>query len=197
MNRQILPFRPLEGVPSEMSDEALIAACAIGDRAALGALFDRHYGAVRGFLARRPGTDERDLDDLVQATFEALPRAARRFEGTASARTWLLGIATNILRHHIRAEIRRKRFSEVMASSPRPSAGDASAEVLERERSARLSEAIFALPAKLREAFLLVYLEGIPGREVATLFGVREGTIWKRLHLARARLRGTLGGIES
>jgi len=42
---------------------------------------------------------------------------------------------------------------------------------------------------------VLVYLEGIAGGEVARLLGVREGTIWKRLFQARARLRESLGGV--
>ena len=196
MNRRVILFRPVEGKPSEMSDEALVAACAIGDGAALGALFDRHYGAVRGFLARMSGTDDRDLDDLVQVTFETVPRAARRFDGRAQVKTWILGIATNIVRHHVRSEIRRKRFvdSAAAAASARAGAGDAGAELLERERATRLREAILALPARLREAFLLVYVEGVPGREVAATLGVREGTIWKRLHQARALLRESLAG---
>jgi len=145
------------------------------------------------------GTDDRDLDDLVQVTFETVPRAARRFDGRAQVKTWLFGIATNIVRHHVRSEIRRKRFTEnvaaaAAAASPRPGTADAAAEVFERERATRLREAILALPPRLREAFLLVYVEGVPGREVAVALGVREGTVWNRLHQARALLRESLAG---
>jgi RNA polymerase sigma-70 factor (ECF subfamily) len=196
VSRRVLPFRPVEGKPSEMSDEGLVKACAVGDGAALGALFDRHYESVRGFLARSSGTDDRDLDDLVQVTFAAVPRAARRFDSRAQVRTWLLGIATNVVRHHVRAEVRRKRLSGAVAASSRPTCVDAGAELLEHERAQRLQQAILELPEKLREPFLLVYLEGIPGREVAELLGVREGTIWKRLHQGRARLREALTGVE-
>jgi RNA polymerase sigma-70 factor (ECF subfamily) len=193
MSRRIVPFRRIEGTPAEMSDEALVAVCAMGEPAALGALFDRYYQVVRGFLARMSGTDDRDLDDLVQITFETVPRAARRFDGRSSVRTWLLGVANNVARHHVRSEIRRKRLSE--AAFEGPQVVDGTAQVLTRERAARIREAIAGLPPKLREAFVLVYLEGVPGREVADLLGTREGTIWKRLHQARARLRESLGGI--
>jgi RNA polymerase sigma-70 factor (ECF subfamily) len=179
-----------------MSDEGLVSACAVGDGAALGALFDRHFEAVRGFLARSAGTDERDLDDLVQLTFAEVPRAARRFDRRAQVRTWLLGIATNIVRHHVRAEIRRKRLSGAVAASPRPTAVDGAAALLEQERSARLHQAILDLPEKLREPFVLVYLEGVAGRDVAQLLGLHEGTLWKRLHQGRALLREALGGGE-
>ena len=178
-----------------MSDEALVAACAIGENAALGALFDRYYDSVRRFLARMSGTDDRDLDDLVQVTFETVPRAAKRFDGRASVKTWILGVARNVARHHVRSEVRRKRLSDAVAADPQPASEDATAAVLKRERAEKLQVAIASLPPKLREAFVLVYLEGLPGREVAEIVGAREGTIWKRLHQARARLRKSLGGV--
>ena len=192
---RVVPIRRVAGRPSEMSDEALVAACATGENAALGALYDRHVDAVRRFLARMSGTDERDLDDLVQATFETVPRAARRFGGESQVRTWLFGVANNVARHHVRSEVRRKRLTSAFAGERPAAQGGTADEVLERERAARLGAAIAALPDKLREAFVLVYLEGIAGGEVATLLGVREGTIWKRLFQARARLRESLGGV--
>jgi len=191
----LLPFRRVEGTVSELSDEALIAAAAASEAAALGALFDRHHDAVRRFLARLSGTDDRDLDDLVQMTFEAVPRAARRFDGRSAVRTWLFGVANNVARHHVRTEIRRKRLSQALATDPRDDRADASADVLARERAARLKKAIAALSPKLREAFVLVYLEDVPGTDAAYVLGIREGTLWKRLHEARARLRSALQGV--
>lgn len=195
MSLRVIPFRRVEGVPAEMSDEALIAACATGESAALGALFDRHHDAVRRFLGRLSGTDQRDLDDLVMATFEALPRAAKNFAGRAAVRTWMLGVASNVARHHVRSEMRRKRLFEA-AAAERTEIADATDDVLAQERAALLERAIAALPQKLRETFVLVYLEGISGPEVAQLLGVREGTIWNRLHEARAKLRASLEGVR-
>jgi RNA polymerase sigma-70 factor, ECF subfamily len=192
---RVIPIRRVSGSSAEMSDEALVAACATGENAALGALYDRHVDAVRRFLARMSCTDDRDLDDLVQATFETVPRAARRFGGGAQVRTWLFGVANNVVRHHVRSEMRRKRLAGAVAADWPAGQTDSAAEVLERERKVKLQAAIADLPAKLREAFVLVYLEGISGGEVATLLGVREGTIWKRLFQARARLRESLGGV--
>ena len=193
----LLPFRRVEGTVTELSDEALLAAAAASETAALGALFDRHHDAVRRFLARLSGTDDRDLDDLVQTTFEAVPRAARRFDGRSPVKTWLFGVANNVARHHVRTEIRRKRLSQALAAAAREDRRDASAEVLERERAARLKDAIAALSPKLREAFVLVYLENVPGADAARVLGIREGALWKRLHEARARLRSALQGVVS
>lgn len=192
---RVVPLRRIEGTPDEMSDEALVAVCAMGEGAALGALFDRYHGVVRGFLARLSGTDDRDLDDLVQTTFETVPRAARRFDRRSSVRVWLLGVASNVARHHVRSEVRRKRAAQAVADERGRETLDGAAQVLGRERAARLRDAIADLPPRLREVFVLVYLEGVPGREVARLLGAREGTIWKRLHQARTLLREALEGV--
>jgi len=194
---RVVPLHRIDGTPQEMSDEALVAACAIGELAALGALYDRHATGVRRFLSRLSGTDDRDLDDLVQMTFEAVLRAARGYDGRSAVRTWLIGIANNTARHHVRTEIRRRRLADAATAQPAVAAGDATGDVLERERANRLRDAIAALPPKLREAFVMVYLEGLSGAEAAHLLGAREGAIWKRLHEARAQLRVRLEGVES
>lgn len=198
MKRDIIPLHRIEGTPAEMSDEALVAACGTGETAALGALYDRHADSIRRFLARMSGTDARDLDDLVQATFESILHAARGFDRRSSVRTWMLGIANNTARHHVRTEVRRRRLSEAAtleALAP-SSPSDPSRDVADRQRATQLADAIVALPPKLRETFVLVYLEGLPGSEVAHVLDTREGTIWKRLHEARAKLRVLLEGAR-
>jgi RNA polymerase sigma-70 factor (ECF subfamily) len=194
---QVLTLARAGGVPVEpLSDEAIVAACAVGDGAALGVLFDRYHAALHRFIGRRAGADADDLDDLVQLTFEAVPRAARSYDRRAAVKTWLFGIANNVVRHHVRTEIRRKRLVESAAQAPRPDPVDSAAAVLDRERALRLASAVAELPDRLREAFVLVYVEGVPGAEVAKLVGAREGTIWKRLHQARAMLRDAIGGAS-
>lgn len=67
-----------------------------------------------------------------------------------------------------------------------PSAGDQ----LERlEAAALLRLAVERLPALLREAISLHYFEGFDVRTGATFLGVPEGTMKRRLHEGRERLR--------
>ena len=75
---KLVPLRRVSGDITEMSDEALLAACGTGDASALGALFDRFHQAVYRFAARLPMTDDLARDDLVQATFLEIRRAATR-----------------------------------------------------------------------------------------------------------------------
>jgi RNA polymerase sigma-70 factor (ECF subfamily) len=57
----------------------------------------------------------------------------------------------------------------------------------------RLESAIAALTPKLREVFVLVYLQGLSGAEAGAVLGIREGAVWKRLHTARKKVSALIG----
>ena len=111
MSGKILPFRrpaaPPEKLPAGLSDEALLLACGAGDSAALGELYERFHAVVYRVLSRLVGTTCAELDDLVQATFIEVMRAAIHFQRRSSVRSYILGIASNLARHHHRSQQRR------------------------------------------------------------------------------------------
>ncbi len=183
--------------PPSVSDEALVAACALGEHTALGVLFDRHHRMVYGFLSRLAGTDERDLEDLVQATFLQALRAAKKFRGDAAVTTWLCGIASNVVRHHVRSEVRRKTFTTKLASVPRRPATEPGAIVERDQLVQRVRAAVDALPEKQRVVYVMCELQELPGVEVARVLDLREGTVWRLLYQARVALRAALEGREA
>ncbi|CCH33294.1 RNA polymerase sigma factor [Actinosynnema sp. NPDC047251] len=74
----------------------------------LARLYDRHARPLHGYLARRVGSEA--ADDLVAEAFLVLWEQRHTFDPSrAGARAWLYGIATNLLRHHARSEVRRMR----------------------------------------------------------------------------------------
>ncbi len=192
MTAKLVPLRRVAGDVAELSDEALLAACATGDAAALGALFDRFHVAVYRFAARLPTTDEAARDDLVQATFLEVSRTARKFRGTSSVKTWLLGVAANLARHQLRGEQRRRvrqaRFLDGISAVP-----DAPEEALDRRRLlGRIAGALASLPHDQQVAFILCDLEQGPGVDVARALAIPEGTLWRRLHHARKAVRAAI-----
>ena len=94
---------------TQLSDHQLVELAASGEEAGLSGLFERHVAAVYRFLASMAAIDERDLDDLVQATFVEVFASASRFRGGSTVRTWILGIAYNMMRRHVRRTSRRRR----------------------------------------------------------------------------------------
>ncbi len=56
----------------------------------------------------------------------------------------------------------------------------------------RLERHLEILPSELQLVFTLCEIEGLRGVDVARALGVPEGTVWRRLHQARTRLRTAL-----
>jgi RNA polymerase sigma-70 factor (ECF subfamily) len=183
---------PLRQRADGETDEALLAAAGGGDVLALGVLFDRHHEAVARFVGRLAFSDPAELADLVQTTFVEVGRSARSFKGKSAVKTWIFGIAVNVARHHARGEVRRRAMLAEMTVLPAAPAGGPDEAAARRQLLRRLSAALAELPDELRETFVLCDLEDVRGVEAARVLGVREGTIWWRLHEARKRLRAAV-----
>jgi RNA polymerase sigma factor (sigma-70 family) len=179
------------------SDAELLVAVAAGDLSALGRLFDRHEPALRRYL-RRMGIPQADVDDLVQATFLEITRAAPSFDARRAGRSWIFGVASIMLRRHRHFLRRAVARISTWSSMPEAEVESTPAELFERaETGQRFARAFAALSAKKREAFVLVTLEGLSGEEAAQALGVPVNTIWTRLHHARLELRAALDEEES
>ena len=190
---QVIPLRRADTRTDALSEAGLVAACAAGDRAARAILFERHVDAVHRFATRMTG-DVDLADDLVQATFLTAYRAAASYRGGSAVRTWLCGICANVLRTQARGELRRRTAHEHAVEHRGDAAISGTAAAEHRELVARLPAAIAALRHELRAAFVLVDLEGARGADAAAALGIPEGTLWRRLHEARAALRAALTG---
>jgi RNA polymerase sigma-70 factor (ECF subfamily) len=186
---RVLPFRRPSAL-RQLPDNALLAAVASGDNAALEELFQRLGDTVFRIMSRLRTIDRRDLDDVVQTTFLEVRRSAASYDGRASVGTWVIGIAMNVARHHARGEVRRRAAVSAIAEMPIttvPALPDD--EAAHRQLLARLAAAFDDLPADLQIVFTLCDLEGMRGVEVARILEIPEGTLWRRLHDARSRLR--------
>jgi RNA polymerase sigma-70 factor (ECF subfamily) len=193
---KLIPFTRVQGITGEMSDEALLTACGAGEAAALGALFDRYGERLGRFLRRVASGGDNDVPDLLQATFFEAQRSARRFRRQSSVSTWLIGIAANIVRHHIRSEQRRSKAHAAFAISQQALVVTPGEEAERRQHLTRLSEGIDALPEEIRVVYVMCEIEDISGREAARALGVSEGTIWRRMHCARESLRRVIAGEQ-
>jgi RNA polymerase sigma-70 factor (ECF subfamily) len=175
----------------ELSDEALVAACGVGDSTALAALFARYGDRVHGFLARTL-RDPEDVEDLVQATFVQANKSAPAFEGRSSVLAWLLGIAVNVMRCHVRSERRRRNMLRAAAEVPRRESRRPDDEAARNQLLGRLEDGLRRLPEDLRVVFVIRDVEGIKGGDAARSLRMNEGTFWRKLHEARLLLRQTL-----
>jgi len=169
------------------SDPELLRRLASGEIGALGELYDRYHAPIRRFVARATA-DAEDVDDLVHATFLAAATSAAQFDGRASCRPWLIGIAVQHLRR------RRRAFGRLLAllASLR---GVKSAAVDPRpalQARSDIERALLRVSENQRVAFLMAEVEEMSCAEIAAALQIPIGTVWTRLHAARRELRRAL-----
>jgi RNA polymerase sigma-70 factor (ECF subfamily) len=168
--------------------EEFVARIARGDTDALRDAYRGHHVAVRAFAARLLG-DGGAAEDLVHDVFVALPRAARGFRGECSFEGFLIGMAVNLARRHLRACKRRRAALSRLCVEP-PSAPELPDQAASDQALVeRLMRALDQLPDKLRVAFVLVQLEERGASEVAALLRLPASTVRARVRAARGQLQ--------
>ncbi len=155
-------------------------------------MFERHFVAVHRYAQQRVGLSA--ADEIAAETFLVAFDRRRRYDGgQTSARPWLLGIATNLVRHHWRAERRKLiAYARTVAREPAAQAQEASSPPAP-PFDAALAEALRALAAEDRDALLLFVWADLSYEEIAEALGVPIGTVRSRISRARRRLREHVG----
>jgi RNA polymerase sigma-70 factor (ECF subfamily) len=173
-----------------MDDDALIAAMATGHDGALRELFSRHAPWLAARL--RMVLPAADVEDVLQETFLAAWRSARRYRPQGAAGGWLWGIA----RRQAAAMLRRRGPAALVLPAVVAADGQAAPDPAEAALSrAELAAAVTALGppgGPDREIWRLLYVEDRPVAEVAELMGIPAGTVKSRAHRARRLLRAAL-----
>jgi RNA polymerase sigma factor (sigma-70 family) len=177
-----------------LADEALLEAWRGGDAQAGAELFDRHFAAVSRFFRTKVGDGYED--DLIQATFLACVEGRERFSGQGSFRSYLYGIAYNMLREHVRLRRRHAAVAdlgEVAAEdlAPRPSG------LLARKTEERLLlEALRKIPLEHQTLLELYFWEPLGARQIGETMGLPEGTVRTRIRRAKELLARELARLS-
>ena len=172
----------------------LVRRVARGDSDALTTVYRQHHVAVRAFAQRLVG-DIEAAEDLVQDVFVALPSALSRFRGDSALRTFLVSIAVNHAKNHVRAAARRRAAITRLGREPEPVGPKDPEHVAQsRQLADRLMLALDALPLEQRVAIVLSEIEERTSAEIATIVGAPEGTVRTRVFHAKKKLRELLGG---
>jgi RNA polymerase sigma-70 factor (ECF subfamily) len=164
--------------------------------AVLDRIYERHVVDVDRWVRRLTGPSH-EVEDIVHEVFLVAVRRRGSFRGDASVKTWLFRIAHNIVRGRRRRDrVRRWLFARHTEELPVMAAVTPLEEIERREQSARLYAALDRISDDYRTALILYEIEGLPGEQVAELVEIPLGTLWVRLHRARAKLLQELSREE-
>lgn len=180
-------------MPTDATDDELMARSAAGDRAAFDALAGRYVLRLRRASLRVLGDAAAAEDAAQDALLRAWMRAATFDRRQASVSTWLHRIVVN-------ASIDRLRATRPTTDVPDTllDPADSAEHVLAgRERSRILADAIASLPARQRTAITLTYEEGWSGQEAARHLSVSTRALEGLLHRGRKLVRAYLEAREA
>lgn len=181
---------PIEG---ETYDElaALVRRAQAGDREALGELMVQFQRTVHAIALRRLGNPSEALE-LTQEVFLHVMQRIDQLREPERFAGWLRQVA---VRMAINRATRRTPPSSVETGVLENAADerrDALDELIKRERAQRLWEGLARLKSLDREVLVAFYIHGQSLVEIAENLNAPIGTIKRRLHTARKRLRADL-----
>jgi RNA polymerase sigma factor (sigma-70 family) len=168
-------------------DSKLYARWATGDREAGGHLIDRYLGQLGRFFSNKVVASP-DTEDLVALTFEVCAKNLGKFRGESSFRTYLYGIARNVLRDYVKKRGRRPsevdfRVTRVVDLGPSPSV------ILgERKEQALLLAAMRAIPLELQIVLELSFFEEMTQAQIAEVLDLPPGTVASRIRRGKTLL---------
>lgn len=157
---------------------------------AFSALFERHATSVYRYAAQRMG--DRVAEDVMSETFlVAFEKRAAYDLAVSDARPWLLGIATRLMRKHVRLEATAWRgLSADLAARIAPDLIEQAGARVDAERlTRRLTKALRKLGAADRDTLLLYAWADLDYASIADAMQVPVGTVRSRLNRARRHIR--------
>jgi RNA polymerase sigma-70 factor (ECF subfamily) len=156
------------------------------------ALYDEHVERVYGFFGYRVSSRE-DAEDLTQATFERALKAWRRFDPRrASAATWLLAIARNLLIDHLRRQGGQKIHPLNLAEPDNATPELHTTDDPRLGLSPELERALATLSERDRELIALRFGADLTGPEIAEFTGLSLANVQQIISRSLRRLRAEL-----
>jgi RNA polymerase sigma-70 factor (ECF subfamily) len=151
-------------------------------------LFHELHPRIFGYVNRLSG--EPDLAaDIAQETFVRLHRRGSTPESTAS---WLITVATNLLRNARSRSARRRELLEYAREPEGTSAGDAATKADDRSR---VHAALRRLSPRDQQLLSLL-AGGYSYREMATALGIHEASVGTLLARAKRAFRTQYGAHD-
>ncbi|MCS3745979.1 sigma-70 family RNA polymerase sigma factor [Xanthomonas sp. 3793] len=160
--------------------------------------YGRIVGACQNTVTAIALAITRDIaasEDIAQEAFLRAWQRLAQLHQPASFLPWLRQITRNLARDWLRANRHRALSGEAadlaiaMAADPAPSPAD---RLLKAEEEIAALDIMSALPEESRETLLLYYRESQSSQQVASLLGLSDAAVRKRLSRARASVRDEL-----
>ena len=180
---------------SEASDAELLEGMRRDDDLALDELMRRKTPQLLHLAGSMVG-DREDARDIVQVAFLRIWDSRHRFDQRYSPNTWIYRIVSNLAIDHLRSRSSRTRSLQSFQLHHEHQRGESFSrqhdQLSEREIGGVFEELAATLSDKQRAVFVLREMEGLSGKEIARILGIRPSTVRNHLFNSRKQLRKEL-----
>ncbi|MDB5386283.1 MAG: polymerase sigma factor, sigma-70 family [Planctomycetaceae bacterium] len=178
------------------TDQELHQRLRQNDRSAFEAIVQKYQRGVFAYLRSRVFCTS-DAEDLTQEVFLRFYQGRERFDGANMIRPWLMGIARNLLKEHVRKCRRRKEVAwtelclelDELVQAHASESNDSQEDTLKN-----LPDCLASLGQSAREAIHLRYSSGLALLDIGRQLKRSEGAIKLLMFRARQALKYCLDG---
>lgn len=172
-------------------NDGLVLSARNGDQRAFAKLVEEYYRPIYGLVFSTVG-NWHAAEDVAQDAFLVAWSNLEKLRNREVFGAWLRRIARNLASNWIRSEVYRRALQQRreaidFRTAPQPNA--ALDQLARADAKDDTWAALATLTPPLREAVVLYYLEENSIAQTATMLGVTENSIKKRLQHARIKLR--------
>jgi len=179
----------MDGIAVSLANEKALVAQAAAQPEAFGPIYDHYFTPVYRYVRYRV-QDANAAEDITSEVFE---RALRHITSYRPERgefaLWLLAIARNAVRDHLRS-MRRHRwlpidlYARVASKEPQPDAVSA-----ENEAWRQVEKALRELSDRERDLVALAFGATLSHRQIAAIMDLSESNVGVMLHRTVKRMR--------
>jgi RNA polymerase sigma-70 factor (ECF subfamily) len=185
----LITTRELDTESKDWADlAALVGRAQRGDRAAFGELVEQFQPTVYAIALRRLANAS-DAMELTQEVFLHVLRRIGQLREPERFAGWLRQVAVRMAINRATRRVAPPSVEVAVLEGASHRADEPLDQLISRERAERLREALGRLKSLDREALDAFYIRGHSLLEIAESLGVPLGTVKRRLHTARKRLR--------
>jgi len=159
-----------------LEESKLIEEAKSGDKFALERLLSDNYPILKGYVIKM--TYDRELSkDIVQETMLRAVININKFQQQGKFSTYLIKIATNLYRDHLRKNKRIDFLEEDL-----PSSFSLESSVINKLKYEELVKILMSLPYEKRSAFILRFYYDYFYEDISKILDLKLGTVKSRIH---------------
>lgn len=178
----------------QKTDAEIVARVLKGDKKAYALLIEAYKGPVFNLAFRMTGSYP-DADDLTQETFIRAYQKLPQFDQEKKFFTWLYTIGINLIRNHLKKEVRdisSPASIRLSHDSQRQGLEDGEGDLLSEDSMLKLEKTMQKLPVDLREAIILKFHQGLTFEEVAAITGSSVSAVKMRVYRGLEKLKSLM-----